>query len=56
MQAGIKAAPSIIITTHDDPTNIYLTIYCRRLSPEVQIISRANLGRNISKPVQVLSE
>ena len=49
MQAGIKKAPSIIITTHDDPTNIYLTIYCRRLSPDIQIISRANLERNISK-------
>jgi len=49
MKAGIKKTPSIIITTHDDPTNIYLTIYCRRLSPEVQIISRANIERNISK-------
>jgi Trk K+ transport system NAD-binding subunit len=49
LQAGIKTTPSIIITTHDDPTNIYLTIYCRRLSPDAQIISRANLERNISK-------
>jgi Trk K+ transport system NAD-binding subunit len=49
MKAGIKKTPSIIITTHDDPTNIYLTIYCRRLSPDVQIISRANIERNISK-------
>lgn len=49
MKAGIKNAPSVIITTHDDPTNIYLTIYCRRLVPDVQIISRANLERNISK-------
>ncbi|MGB5620107.1 MAG: NAD-binding protein [Desulfobacterales bacterium] len=49
MQAGIKKSPSIIITTHDDPTNIYLTIYCRRLCPDIQIISRANLERNISK-------
>ncbi len=49
MAAGIKTTPSIIITTHDDPTNIYLTIYCRRLSPNTQIIVRANLERNISK-------
>lgn len=49
MQAGIKDAPSIIVTTHDDPTNIYLTIYCRRLCPDVQIISRASIERNISK-------
>ena len=48
-RAGIMEAPSIIITTHDDPSNIYLTIYCRRLRPDIQIISRANLERNISK-------
>jgi Trk K+ transport system NAD-binding subunit len=49
MQAGIKTTSSVLITTSDDPTNIYLTIYCRRLAPEVQIICRANLERNISK-------
>ena len=48
-KAGIKTTPSILITTHDDPTNIYLTIYCRRLAPDAQIICRANLDRNISK-------
>lgn len=48
-RAGIKEAPSVIITTHDDPTNIYLTIYCRRLRPDIQIISRATLDRSISK-------
>ena len=48
-KAGIKEAPSVIITTHDDPTNIYLTIYCRRLRPDIQIISRASLDRSISK-------
>ncbi len=46
-RAGIKNAPSIIITTHDDDINIYLTIYCRRLRPDVQIISRTNLDRNV---------
>lgn len=48
-RAGIEDAPSIIITTHNDPTNIYLTIYCRKLRPDIQIICRANLDRNISK-------
>jgi len=48
-EAGIREAPSVIITTHNDAMNIYLTIYCRRLQPEIQIISRANLDRNISK-------
>ena len=46
--ANIRKAPSVLITTHDDDTNIYLTLYCRRLNREVQIISRANLDRSIS--------
>lgn len=46
-KAGIKNAPSIIITTHDDDINIYLTIYCRKLRPDVQIITRTNLDRNV---------
>jgi Trk K+ transport system NAD-binding subunit len=47
-KAGIRQTPSIIITTHDDNLNIYLTIYCRRLRPDAQIISRASLDRNIN--------
>ena len=47
-QAGIRTTPAVLITTHDDDTNIYLTIYCRRLRPDVQIISRARLERNIA--------
>ena len=46
--AGIESAPTTIITTSDDATNIYLTIYVRRLRPDVQIISRATLERNVS--------
>ena len=46
-KAGIKTSPSIIITTHDDDINIYLTIYCRKLRPDVQIITRTNLDRNV---------
>ncbi|WP_459936477.1 potassium channel family protein [Desulfonatronum parangueonense] len=48
-KAGIDTAPSVIVTTHDDDMNIYLTIYCRRLRPDIQIITRATLDRNISK-------
>ncbi len=46
-KAGIERAPTTIITTHDDDTNVYLVIYCRRLRPDIQIISRATLERNI---------
>ncbi len=48
-RAGIREASSVIITTHDDSMNIYLTIYCRQLRSDIQIVSRANLDGNISK-------
>jgi Trk K+ transport system NAD-binding subunit len=47
-RAGIEQAPAVVITTHDDDMNIYLTIYCRRLRPDIQIISRATRERNVS--------
>lgn len=47
-QAGIDEATAAVITTHDDDVNVYLTIYCRRLRPDLQIISRANLERNVA--------
>jgi voltage-gated potassium channel len=46
--AGIRTAPAAIITTADDATNIYLTNYCRRLRPNLSIVSRATLERNVS--------
>lgn len=47
-KAGIRETPAVVITTHDDDTNVYLTLYCRKLRPDVQIISRATLERNVS--------
>lgn len=47
-RAGINEAVAAVITTHDDDVNVYLTIYCRRLRPDIQIISRANLERNVA--------
>jgi Trk K+ transport system NAD-binding subunit len=47
-RAGVRESPAIVITAHDDDQNIYLTIYCRRLRPDVQIISRAVRERNVS--------
>jgi voltage-gated potassium channel len=47
-QAGIDESTAVVITTHDDDMNVYLTNYCRRLRPELQIIARARLDRNIS--------
>jgi len=47
-KAWIEKAPAVLITTHDDATNIYLTKYLRSLRPDVQILCRANLERNVS--------
>lgn len=47
-KAWIEKAPTVLVTTHDDATNIYLTKYCRSLRPDLQIISRANQDRNVS--------
>ncbi|MEQ8770316.1 MAG: NAD-binding protein [Phycisphaerales bacterium] len=46
-QAGLFEAPAVLITTHDDALNIYLTIYCRSVRPDIQIITRATLEQNI---------
>jgi Trk K+ transport system NAD-binding subunit len=47
-QAGIRETPTVIITPHDDDLNVYLTIYCRQLRPDVQILSRATHERNVA--------
>jgi voltage-gated potassium channel len=47
-RAGIRKAPAVLITTHDDNINLYLTIYCRRLRPDIQIIARATSVRNVA--------
>lgn len=47
-EAGILKAPAVILTTHDDDTNVYLAIFIRRIRPDIQMIARANLERNIS--------
>ncbi len=47
-QAGITDALAVVVTTHDDDVNVYLTNYCRRLRPDMQIIARTRLDRNIT--------
>jgi Trk K+ transport system NAD-binding subunit len=46
-RAGVDTTPTVIITTHDDDMNVYLTVYCKRLRPDVQIIARASAERNV---------
>ncbi len=47
MGAGLAEAPSVLLTTNDDAMNIYLAVYCRRLNPELRVISRITHERNI---------
>lgn len=47
MRAGLAEAPSVVITTNDDAMNIYLTVYCRRLNPDLRIVSRITHERNL---------
>jgi voltage-gated potassium channel len=46
-EAGIDKVPSVIMTTNDDTTNIFLAIYCRKLNPETIIVSRVRHHSNI---------
>lgn len=46
-RAGLDDAPSVLLTTHDDATNIYLAIYCRRLKPDVRLVSRITHEKNM---------
>jgi Trk K+ transport system NAD-binding subunit len=45
--AGIAEAPTILLTTHDDAMNVYLTVYCRRLNPEARVLTRVTHERNV---------
>ena len=46
--AGLEQASAVLVTTHDDDLNVYLTLYCRRLRPELQIVTRATYERNVA--------
>jgi len=47
LQAGIDKAPSVVLTTNDDAMNIYLSIYFRKLNPDLRIVARITHERNI---------
>ena len=46
VKAGLRKAATVIITTHDDDINTFLTIFYRRLRNDVQIISRCTEDKN----------
>jgi Trk K+ transport system NAD-binding subunit len=47
-KAGIMKAPTVVVTTSDDGTNGYLTLYCRSLNKQLRIVSRANFDKNLN--------
>ncbi|HET9529675.1 MAG TPA: NAD-binding protein [Blastocatellia bacterium] len=47
IEAGLLESPAVILTTNDDAINIYLAVYCRRLNPELHIVSRITHERNL---------
>lgn len=47
IKGGLMEASLVILSTNDDAVNIYLSIYCRKLNPDVRIISRITHDRNI---------
>ncbi|OHE82183.1 MAG: hypothetical protein A2107_08825 [Verrucomicrobia bacterium GWF2_62_7] len=46
-RAGLREAPAVVLTAHDDALNIYLAVYCRRLRPDIRIVSRITHERNL---------
>ena len=47
-RAGLEHASAVLVTPRDDDLNVYLTLFCRRLRPELQIVSRATYERNVA--------
>ena len=46
-RAGIAKAPALVLTTHDDDLNVFLALLCRKLWPDVQVLSRATFEKNV---------
>ena len=46
-EAGLGDAAAAVLTTNDDAINIYLTVYCRKLNDDLNIVSRVTHERNV---------
>ncbi len=47
MKGGLEEASLVILSTNSDAVNIYLSIYCRKLNPDIRIVSRITHERNL---------
>ncbi len=48
-KAGITEARTVIITSHSDDFEVYLTIFCRKLRPDIQIICRVTHPKTVAE-------
>ena len=48
VEAGLDDASAVLVTTHDDDVNVYLTRYFRGLRPDIRLVARSRLDRNVS--------
>jgi voltage-gated potassium channel len=51
-KASVRDVTTLIITTHDDDTNVALTVFFRKLRSNWQILARSNLDRNVKTLVR----
>jgi len=45
--AGLEKAPTVVITTNADDINLYLTLLCRKLRPDIEVIARCTLDKHV---------
>lgn len=45
-KGGLNEVSLVILSTNQDAVNIYLSIYCRKLNPDLRIVSRITYARN----------
>lgn len=45
-KGGLNEVSLVLLSTNQDAVNIYLSIYCRKLNPELRIVSRITYARN----------
>ena len=46
--AGILRAPTVVITSNADDLNLYLTLLCRKIRPDIEVIARCTLDKHVA--------
>src|SRR5699024_10082714 len=47
-RAGLETASAVLVAPRADDLHVYLTLFCRRLRPELQEVSRATCERTVA--------